>query len=148
MFGANPNMPSVLIDMPLALENTTISQNFAKHLNALHSSRRAFIQAESSERIRPALRHKIRASGECFQQGDRVYYKRDDDLKWKGPGIVIGQDGKVVFVGHGSIYVRVHPCRLIRCGPEFNDEINTESNGRENEPFRESGMQDDSNVSD
>ena len=76
VFRANPNMPSVITDNPPALENTTISQNFAKHLNALHSSRRAFLQAESSERIRRALRHKIRASGECFQHGDRVYYKR------------------------------------------------------------------------
>ncbi|CAG2236725.1 unnamed protein product [Mytilus edulis] len=101
--------------------HNTVSQTFANHLNALHSGRRAFIQAESSERIRRALRHKIRASGECFQHGDKVYYKRDDDNKWKGPGTVLGQDGKVVFVRHGSIYVRVHPCRLIRCGIEFND---------------------------
>ncbi|CAG2190172.1 unnamed protein product [Mytilus edulis] len=121
VFGTNPNLPNVLNDKPAALEHNTVSQTFANHLNALHSGRRAFIQAESSERIRRALRHKIRASGECFQHGDKVYYKRDDDNKWKGPGTVLGQDGKVVFVRHGSIYVRVHPCRLIRCGIEFND---------------------------
>ena len=148
VFGANPNMPSVITNKPPALENTTVSQNFAKHLNALHSSRRAFIQAESSERIRRALRHKIRASGECFQQGDRVYYKRDDDVKWKGPGTVIGQDGKVVFVRHGSIYVRVHPVRLIRCGFEFNDEVCTESKGKISRNLKESRLQDVSTVSD
>lgn len=134
VYGANPNLPSVMNDKPPALENTTISEGFAKHLNAMHSSRRAFIQAESSERIRRALRHKIRASGECFQQGDRVYYKRDNDPKWKGPGSVIGQDGKVVFVRHGSIYVRVHPCRLIRCGLEFTSDGSAEctvSNSRD-----------------
>lgn len=128
VFGSNPNMPSTLLDKPPALENTTVSQTFAKHLNALHSGRRAFIQAESSERIRRALRHKIRASGECFQHGDRVYYKRDDDNKWKGPGVVIGQDGKVVFVRHGSIYVRVHPCRLIRCDCEVDEQVVSQSN--------------------
>ena len=58
--------------------------------------------------------------------------KRDDDTKWKGPGTVIGQDGKVVFVRHGSIYVRVHPVRLIRCGLEFDDEVSTESNIKPN----------------
>ena len=122
VYGSNPNLPGVLTDKPPALENTTISEKFARHLNALHSSRRAFVKAESSERIRRALRHKIRASGEYYQHGDRVYYKRDDDHRWKGPGIVIGQDGKVVFVRHGSIYVRVPPCRLIRCGSEFSTE--------------------------
>lgn len=52
-------------------ENTTIGETFAKHFNALHSSRRAFIQAESSERIRRALRHKIRLSREYFEHGDK-----------------------------------------------------------------------------
>lgn len=148
VFGANPNMPSVITDKPPALENTTVSQKFANHLNALHSSRRAFIKAESSERIRRALRHKIRASGECFQQGDRVYYKRDDDVKWKGPGTVIGQDGKVVFVRHGSIYVRVHPVRLIRCGLEFSDEVNTDSNSKGTDNVKDSKLEVMSNVSD
>ena len=66
--------------------------------------------------MRRALHHKITASGECFQQGDRVYYKRVDDNRWK---VVIGQDGNVLIVRHGSIYVRVHPCRLIRSEPEY-----------------------------
>ena len=33
------------------MAHCTVSKNFAKHLNALHSSRRAFIRAESSERV-------------------------------------------------------------------------------------------------
>ena len=45
--------------------------------------------------------------------------------KWKGPGIVIGQDGKAVFVRHGSVYVRVSSNRLTKMGEEFR---NTESN--------------------
>ena len=36
----------------------------------------------------------------------------------------------------------------IRCGLEFNDEVNTESKGRENENVKVSRMQDVSNVSD
>ncbi|CAG2226055.1 unnamed protein product [Mytilus edulis] len=122
----------------LSMHNT-VSQTFAIHLNALHSGRRSFIQAESSERIRRALSHKIRASGECFQHGDKVYYKRDDDNKWKGPGTVLGQDGKVVFVRHGSIYVRVHPCRLIRCGTELNGMPSKQLNVNKNnaQPVRE-----------
>ncbi len=82
MYGANPNIPSTLHDKPPALENTSISENFTKHLNALNSSRCAFVQAEFSECIRRALRHKIKAK-ECFEHGDKVYYKRDADNKWK-----------------------------------------------------------------
>ena len=61
VFGVNPNFPSVLVDKAPALEETTISEVFAEHFNALHSARRAFIQAESSERIRRTLRHQIRS---------------------------------------------------------------------------------------
>lgn len=41
-----------------------------------------------------------------------VYYKRADSTEWKGPGVVIGQDGAIVFVRHGGILVRVHHSRL------------------------------------
>ena len=56
VFGSNPNLPSVTMDKPPALEGLTTSEIFAGHLNALHSGRRAFLQAETSERIGKALR--------------------------------------------------------------------------------------------
>ena len=124
VFGSNPNLPSVMVDRPPALEGATSSEMFAKHLNGLHAGRRAFIQAESSERIRRALRHQIRSTGGCFQPGQKVYYKRDGSQKWKGPGKVIGQDGKVVFVRHGNIYVRVPSYRIIEAGEDFGTDAN------------------------
>ena len=84
----------------------------AMHLNAKHASRKAFIQAESSEKIRRALRHQVRPTGNVFQNGVLVYYKRDDSKEWKGPGSVIGQDGKVVIIRHGSSIIRAHSSRI------------------------------------
>ena len=120
VFGSNPNLPSVMIDKPPALEGLTTSEIFARHLNALHSGRRAFLQAETSERIRKALRHQVRATGGHFNEGDQVYFKRDGKKRWQGPGRVIGQDGKVVFVRHGNVYIRVPSYRLVHVGKEFN----------------------------
>ena len=122
VYGQNPNLPNVLNDDPPALFGTTVSDIFAKHLNALHSARQSFIKAESSERIRRALRHQIRVKAQVFDSGDKVYYKREGQPKWHGPGTVIGQDGKTIFVRHGSIYVRVASCRMIKAGTEFNTE--------------------------
>ena len=48
---------------------------------------------------------------------DLVYYKREGQDRWIGPGQVIFQDGKVVFVRHGGTFVRVSPNRLVRAGP-------------------------------
>jgi hypothetical protein len=58
-----------------------------KNLEAMHTARQAFIRSESSEKLKRALSHNIRTSGDQqFVTGDRVYYKRLDSRKWKGPG--------------------------------------------------------------
>ena len=74
VFGQNPNLPNILTDDPPALEGSTMSQIFANHLNALHSAREAFIRSESEERIKRALRHKIRVTSQHFSTGDEVFF--------------------------------------------------------------------------
>ena len=81
----------------------------------MHRARTAFIESESSERIRRALRHNIRTyANETYQSGDMVYYRRKGYKGWKGPGKVIGKDGQTVLIKHGSTYYRVHPCQIMK----------------------------------
>ena len=112
VFGQNPSLPGIMTDRLPALEGTTTSEVFVKHLNALHKARKAYIQTEANERIRRALRTKVRAAEQVYEHGDVVYYKRDGKDRWLGPATVVFQDGKVVFVRHGGIFVRVSPNRL------------------------------------
>ena len=119
VFGRNPNLPNIMTDGLPALQGTTTSEILVKHLNALHASREAFIETEADERIRRALRGKVRASEQTFSHGDRVYYKREGHERWLGPGKVVFQDGRVVFVRHGGTFVRVSPNRLVKAGLEF-----------------------------
>ena len=119
VFGQNPNLPNVLTDRPPAIQGMTTSEVLSKHLNALHSARRSFIESEACERVRRALRCKMRASEEKYDHGDRVYYKRESQERWMGPAKVVFQDGKVVFIRHGGVFVRVSPNRLMKVGREF-----------------------------
>ena len=114
VFGKNPNLPNIMTAQAPALEGTTSSEVFAKHLASLHSARHAFIESEAEERIKRALRNKIRASEQVYNPGDHVFYKREAQDRWLGPAKVIFQDGKVIFVRHGSVFVRVSPNRLCR----------------------------------
>ena len=114
VFGQNPYLPNILTDEPPALEDNTMSQIFARHLSCLHSSRQQFIQSESNERIRRALRHKIRISNETYEKGDEIFYKKDGNSRWLGPAKVLAQDGKLVFVRHGNQLMRIAPNRLIK----------------------------------
>ena len=119
VLGRNPDLPNVLSSSPSSLEASTPSEKFAKQINSLHAARKAFIESESCEKIKRALKSKIRASEQVFNPGDKVYYKIENQERWLGPAKVIFQDGKVVFVRHGAVWIKVSPNRLVKSGKEF-----------------------------
>ena len=90
----------------------TITDHVRKHVNALHAFKEAFVKAECSDIIIRDLLQLLRPFPSDFSPGDKVYYKRPDNQKWKGLGTVIGHDGPVSFVRYGGTLVRVHKCRL------------------------------------
>ena len=76
---------------------------------ALHAARKAFIETESSSKLKLALKKNLRpTTGTVFSVGDEVYYKRDDSHERKGPGKVLGHDEPVVFIRQGSRYIKAH----------------------------------------
>ena len=70
------------------------------------------MKIESSNKLRKALQAKTRRTRDFFELGEKVYYKRNNDIKWKGPGKVVGQDGPVVFIRHGGFYIKAHCSRV------------------------------------
>ena len=78
VFGRNPNLPSVETDKLPSLDGIGgLTTSVGEHINALHAARKAFIETESSERIRRALPHNVRSAVETdFKSGDKVYYRR------------------------------------------------------------------------
>ena len=77
------------------------------------AARRGFVEAEALSKVKRALARKIPlATSLIYETGDRVFYKRNDSDKWRGPATVIGEEKYQVFVKHGGIYVRVNPCHL------------------------------------
>jgi hypothetical protein len=126
MVTAQTNLSNVLSAGPPALEGRPFSETLAKHLDALHGARKAFIEYENSERIRKALRNKIRTNNTVYKNGDLVWYKRKDGDRALGPGKVVFQDGKIIFVRHGMTYVRVSVNRIVKKGSEFKKANNEE----------------------
>ena len=113
VFGRNPNLPAFLNDKLPALEGISTSEIVANNLNAKHAARKAFVECESSEKLRRAVRHQVRTSiVQSYSNGGMVLFKRNECERWLGPGTVIGWENKQVLVKHGGAYVRVHPTRL------------------------------------
>ena len=111
VYGYAPRLQSVSFNAPPALECETTSHFVAQHLKTLHEARKLFTEADCSTRIKLALQKQLRHDVGPFSTGEKVFYKRESD-KWKGPGVIIGQDGAVVFVRHGGAVVKVHRTRL------------------------------------
>ena len=88
VFGENPNLPNIMNDNLPALEGTTSSEVFAKHFNAPHVACKIFIHTEADARIKRALRNKVRASEQIFENADRVFLQtgRKRALAWTREG--------------------------------------------------------------
>ena len=48
-----------------------------------------------------------------YLNADEVFYKRQDEKRWRGPGRVIGQDGSKVLIKVPTGLISVHSCRVI-----------------------------------
>ena len=73
VFAYNPNFPLIIGNKLPALEKRTSSKLIASHLNALHLAKRRFIETETDEKLRRALRYKTRTAISCqYQTGDMV----------------------------------------------------------------------------
>ena len=106
----NPRIPQIIDDRPPALEGMTQSKTLARHVNLLHCSRKLFVQARVSAKIRLTLKRTIPGNGEDCGAGDIVYHKRDKDGRWKGPAKVLARDGQILHLGHGNTTIKTHDC--------------------------------------
>lgn len=113
VLGRNPVYPSILDPTPPALEDTTSTKLVADNLNAMHAGRKAFVAAEASMKLKRAMKAKTRIhSNTIYWPRDKVYYKKPDKDEWRGPAVVLGQEGTVVLVKDGGFNYRVHTCQL------------------------------------
>ena len=118
VFGRSPNLPTIMSNNPCSTNTDIKSDIVSKHMNLLNETRKAYMSAESSDRIKRALNSRIYVSDAPFYYGERVYYWKDSvDKKlhgWKGPGTVIGSEGKIVIIRQGSFIQRAHETKVRR----------------------------------
>ena len=123
VFGRQIKLPNILDDPPPAWEEPEKSKSLLETLEALHAARKSFIESERSERIRKALKAKIRIADTVYENGDIVYFHKEGEDKWRGPAKVVFQDSKVIFIRLGASYYRVSANRLLKAGTELAKQI-------------------------
>ena len=91
---------------------------------------KVIFKLSQAKHIRRALRHNVRTyADERYCNGDKVYYRRKNFKGWKGPGVVLGQDGQYVLAHHGGTHYHVHPCQLMKIHDV--DEVDEEANNED-----------------
>ena len=98
-----------------AQESVVKSPDIITHLTALHAARKSYVESESCNKLKTALRKNVCSLTVMYETGHEIFFKRDDSPKWKGPGTVLGQDGPVIFISQGSRYIKAHVCRTQPC---------------------------------
>ena len=111
VFGSNATLPN-FINNQLPAESEAKHPDIALHIAALHAARKEFMAAEANRKLKLALHKNTGDVLRPFEIGEEVFYKRDDQQEWKGPGTVLGQDGAVIFIRNGSHYIKAHSCRV------------------------------------
>ena len=107
--GTNPKLPCLHLSKAPATISTPTNKAIIKNLEALHKAREVFIASEGSEKLRRALSHNIRTSGDIkYLTGDSVYFKRLNSNQWHGPAKMLGQDRQKVQVKNERSYHRIY----------------------------------------
>lgn len=134
LFGKNPLLNSLEdpYTSPTTLEDETPSETVARNITAIYSARRQQMEQETNSKIKRAIKAQTRdVYSEKINSNDLVYYKRNDCKRWRGPGTVIGTEGKLVFVRHGGYVVRCHRVHVIRVNEMY---VKNESDTSRNDP--------------
>ena len=109
-----------------------------------YKAREIHIQQESDRKINRALKHRVRRQEvQELCMGEKIYYKKDKEDRWRGPARVIGIDGKSVIVKQGSDVReinRIHIVKVNKCGDYFGvkeRDVEEEEDGSETETGEE-----------
>ena len=130
LLGVNPKFPSLSnpYEYPTTLEQSTTSEKVAEHIKALYSARKQQMAVEADEKIKRALSHNTRdVYSKKIEPKDKVFYKREASDRWKGPAVVIGIDGKVVFLRQGGIPIKCHITRVCKVNDIFDKHENSDT---------------------
>ena len=100
----SPEVQQILECEDIELEG---SNEYLKILRRLDNARIAAQKVDCDYRMKIALKSKINKSCEkSYDYGDPVWFKLNSSNRWKS-GIVLGKDGKVLFIKYADFTRRV-----------------------------------------
>ena len=104
--GRSPTFPGLSDCSPASIDLEG-SNEYIKVLRRMDHARVEARKIDCNQRLKAALKSKINPSLEqSYHFGQSVWFKIQSSHKWKA-GVVLGQDGKVVFIRYGNFIRRL-----------------------------------------
>ena len=82
-YGSSPALPDISSSTLPQINSAVSSGKVLEHMKAMEETHKAHTETMFSNKIKEALKRKIRAQQQVFYPNDKVYYKRDQIF---GPG--------------------------------------------------------------
>ena len=115
VFGSNTKVPDYSNIKEISQMKETCKKKYlVEKVNAMLLAREKMLKAESSMKLKRALKSKVENS-QCthYLNNDRVYFRRElKEKNWTGPGRVVGQLGSIVVILYGGLLIRVHHTKV------------------------------------
>ena len=104
--GRTPTFPGLSDCSPANIEMDGCNE-YIKVLKRMDHARVEARKIDCNQRLKTALKSKINPSlDQSYHFGQHVWFKLQSSHKWKA-AIVLGQDGKVIFLKYGNFMRRV-----------------------------------------
>ena len=135
-------MPGAIENEPPAQSTKCKDELIQRRIKAIFEARLAVAHVENQNRLQKALTITHAGKMVFVKEGEWVYYRMGEDPDWQGPGRVMGQDGKLIFIRHGRNYIVASPSRVMKTKPDFelqqvtgqNDEIPNKQENSNSQP--------------
>ena len=112
VFGSNPRIPGAVENEPPAENGVTITTLVQKRLQSIFDAHKAMAEVENKSRLKAAEKSSHTNKVQFYEIGDEVYYRMGSNTNWSGPGKVIAQDNKLLFIRHGRNLIVASPARV------------------------------------
>eukprot|EP00439_Symbiodinium_sp_Y106_P018541 s4730_g2.t1 len=112
LFGRDLRVPGMISTEYDPVINSGIVQGesvFERRMAFRNAARKAFLEADSDNRLRKALEHRTRPERGPFLPGSMVYFF-ENRHHWHGPAVVIGGQHSKIWIAQGT--------KVYRCCPE------------------------------
>ena len=112
VFGTNPRIPGAIENEPPAQNGKTLTTLVQNRLQSIFDARRALAEVDNKHRLKAADQSKRATNIQFYSPGSKVYYRMGNESSWAGPGKVLAQDNKLLFIRHGRRLIVASPSRV------------------------------------